>query len=80
LNNCPTDEINFISRLSQNQSLPVHSPQGFHTPGYQIESNEEITLAIAFVNHSGVFVAEAVDKKWPFAVVGKFLTEICFMF
>jgi hypothetical protein len=28
----------------------------------------------------GDFVAEAVDKIWPFAAVGKFMTEFYFMF
>jgi hypothetical protein len=34
------------------------------------------------VNRSGggVFVAEAMDKMWQFAVVGKYMTEFCFMF
>jgi hypothetical protein len=28
----------------------------------------------------GDFVAEAMDKIWPFAAVGKFMTEFYFMF
>jgi hypothetical protein len=28
----------------------------------------------------GVFVAEAMDKMYPFAVVGKYMNEFCFMF
>jgi hypothetical protein len=28
----------------------------------------------------GVFVADAVDKIWSFAVVGKYRTEFCSMF
>jgi hypothetical protein len=43
------------------------------------EHNNHTGLSFLRSGSSGNFVAEAVDKIWLFAFVGKFMTELCFM-
>jgi hypothetical protein len=48
----------------------------------QLLSNWPLLSQKRWVHHSGdgEFVAVVVDKIWPFAAFGKFMTEFNFMF